>query len=259
MPRKLIALLMLAASLQLACSSAKQSATAAKSPAPVAAATAASVAEAPSYKPWPDPKRFEKDIAAFEAADKLKPPPEGAIVAIGSSSMRGWHKSIHEDLAPLTVIARGFGGSCMNDALYYTDRMVLAYKPRAVVLYEGDNDIAGGYGVEPFVNAVQSFSEKIHATLPETRIYVLAVKPSPSRWKHWPEVQRANELLREYCATDKRLKFIDVATPMLKDDGTPKDGIYLNDNLHMKPEGYAIWTASVRPILLKKEGKFEKQ
>ena len=42
---------------------------------------------------------------------------------------------------------------------------------------------------------------------------------------------------------DKRddLAYIDVVGPMLKPDGAPKD-IFVEDNLHMTPEGYAIWT-----------------
>ena len=267
MSRKFIVFALLAASLQLGCDTvAKQTPepAVAAAPAVVAAPVAtpapvATAAAAKSPKPWPKPERYEKEIAAFEAADKLKPPPQGAIVAIGSSSMRGWHKSIHEDLAPLTVIARGFGGSCMNDALFYTDRIVLAYKPRAVVLYEGDNDIAGGYGVEQFIASVNAFVDRIHKADPATRIYLMSVKPSPSRWNFWPEVQRANGLLKEIAEKDKLVTYIDVATPMLKADGTPMDGIYLNDNLHMKPAGYAIWTAAVKPVLMQWEAAAEKK
>ncbi len=78
-----------------------------------------------------DPLRFEKDISAFEKEDKMMMPPEGAIVITGSSSIRRWHPTIKEDLALLTVIPRGFGGSTMADALYYVDRIIIPYKPRA--------------------------------------------------------------------------------------------------------------------------------
>ena len=95
-------------------------------------------------KPYRDPTRFEQQIQAFETTDQQAFPPQNAIVCTGSSSMRGWHDTIADDLAPLTVIPRGFGGSNMNDALHYADRIALAYKPRAIVVYEGDNDIAQG-------------------------------------------------------------------------------------------------------------------
>lgn len=252
MTRKFFALLVLAAAMQLGCHGSRPDAAA-----PVKDAAPAAVA-APSGKAWPKPERFEAELAKLEAADRA-PVPKGAIVAIGSSSMRGWHKSIREDLAPLTVVPRGFGGSNMNDALFWTDRLVLAHKPRAVMLYEGDNDIAGGHTPEEFLGKVKEFVAEIHDAAPKTRIYVLAIKPSPSRWKHWPEMQRANAMLKELCESDKRLTFIDVATPMLKADGTPKDDIYLNDRLHMNPQGYALWTEAVRPVLMEKEARHEKK
>ena len=84
-----------------------------------------------------DPSRFEKAIEAFESADKESPPEPGGIVCIGSSSMMRWD-DIKTDLAPLSIIHRGFGGSNMNDALYFADRIVLPYKPRAILMYEGD-------------------------------------------------------------------------------------------------------------------------
>ena len=93
---------------------------------------------------YPNPERFEKAVQAFEAKDKKDPPPASAIVCTGSSSMVGWHKTIRNDLAPLTVIPRGFGGSTMNDVLYYAERVAIPYRPRAILVYEGDNDIACG-------------------------------------------------------------------------------------------------------------------
>ncbi|MDP7454994.1 MAG: hypothetical protein QGF62_00260, partial [Gammaproteobacteria bacterium] len=87
-----------------------------------------------------DPTRFEDAIARFEAADKVSPPPAGAIVLTGSSSIARWNNQAQAALAPLTVIPRGFGGSVMEDALYFLDRVALTYKPRAILIYEGDND-----------------------------------------------------------------------------------------------------------------------
>ena len=160
-----------------------------------------------SDEQYGDPERFEEAIQSFEAADREEPPPHGAIVCIGSSTMRRWHKTIHDDLAPLTVVPRGFGGSNMNDALHYADRIVLPYKPRAVILYEGDNDVNQGIPPRKIADTFQAFVEKIHKELPLCRVYFLAIKPSIKRWHMWPSMEEANSLIAAKCKKDKRLTY----------------------------------------------------
>ncbi len=212
----------------------------------------------PAEEPnWPDPTRFEDAIAEFEQQDAEEFPPPGAILAIGSSSMRGWHGTIQRDLGfeevlgegRLRFIPRGFGGSFISDVIHYADRIVLPYEPVAILLYEGDNDVT--YGIEPedIAAAYVEFFEMVHEELPDTRIFVLSVKPSPARWDVWPQMQETNELLEDICGQDERLIFIDVATPMLGEDGEPREELYLSDMLHMNEEGYRVWTEAVRPVL----------
>jgi lysophospholipase L1-like esterase len=206
---------------------------------------------------YPSPERFADAIAAFTAADEEEMPPRKAIVCTGSSSMRGWHKDIYDDLAPLTVIPRGFGGSNMNDVLHYADRIILPYKPRAVILYEGDNDIALGIAPAPIAQTFRALVEKIHAQLPETRIYFLSIKPSISRWHMWPRMQEANALIADECAADERLVYVDVAAGMLDEEGKPRADIFKEDKLHMNRRGYEIWRDILRPIIIKAEWPHE--
>ena len=200
-----------------------------------------------------DPARFEKAIRQFEKQDATNPPPAGAIVCTGSSSMRMWHKRIHQDLAPLPVVARGFGGSNMNDLLTFADRIVIAYRPRAVVIYEGDNDIA--QGIDPVVirDKFVALVEKVHTRLPRVRIYCLAVKPSIARWKLWPKMQQANRLLAAQCRRDERLTFVDITSDMLDEQGHVKTDLFSADGLHMNRKGYVIWRDTLRPILMQHE------
>ena len=210
-----------------------------------------------SDKTYPDPARFEDQIAAFEMADAKEMPPIGAIVCVGSSSMRGWHKHIADDLAPLTVIPRGFGGSNFNDLMYYLDRIVLKYRPRAILVYEGDNDTAHGISPEKTASMFAEFVAKVHEELPDCRIYFLAIKPSISRWSIWPKMEEANRLIETQCRIDDRLTYLDIATGMLGEDGTPRPDIFLDDNLHMNRKGYEIWRDTVRPVLVEREAGYE--
>ncbi|MFH2051477.1 MAG: SGNH/GDSL hydrolase family protein [bacterium] len=198
---------------------------------------------------YPDPTRFEGDVAAFEAEDALAFPPSGAWLYIGSSSMRMWHETIAKDLAPLVVIPRGFGGSTMLDVLYFAGRIVLPYRPSDILLYEGDNDIDFGVPPEQVSDVFGAFVLRVRGALPETRIHLLSIKPSIARWDKWPAMEKANALMAAQCAADSLLQFIDVATPMLGPDGKPRPELFLEDGLHMNAAGYAVWTGVVREAL----------
>ena len=203
---------------------------------------------------YPDPERFRAAIDAFNAEADV---PRGAVVATGSSSMRGWHGRIEEDLAPLTIVPRGFGGSNMYDVRYFLDDLVLKHKPRAVMIYEGDNDAALGATTEQVMLNLDAIIEEIHYHLPETRVYVLAVKPSISRWQIWSEMQNTNRAMQRLAKRHPLVTYVDVAAPMLGDDGAPKPEIFIGDNLHMNEAGYDIWRDAVRAVVVASEAPDE--
>jgi lysophospholipase L1-like esterase len=206
----------------------------------------------------PDPSRFEKSIEAFEAQDKASPAPDNAIVLTGSSSIMLWNEDAPADLAPLTVIPRGFGGSIMNDALHYLDRVALTYKPRAVLLYEGDNDTGrNNIPTQMIISQLHEIIARIHAELPEARIYVLSVKPSIAREATWPAALEVNERYQELAAADPLLHYIDVATPFMNADGTVMTDIFRADDLHLNDKGYDIWAAAIKEVLMKYEAQYE--
>ena len=219
----------------------------------------AAVAFAPcALAEYPDPERFRAAIDAFSAQDGASPPTTGAIVATGSSSMRGWHGRIAADLAPLTLVPRGFGGSNMNDVRHFLTELVLRYKPRAVLLYEGDNDVAAGATPVQILAHFDAIDAAVADALSETRIYILAVKPSLARWPLWPTMAATNDMLKARADADPRLIFIDIATPMLDEAGEPLAHIFISDGLHMNDAGYDIWRDAVRPILVEAEGALER-
>ena len=205
-----------------------------------------------------DPTRFEDAIQAFEAEDRAMMPPAGAIVVTGSSSIRRWHPTLKQDLAPLTVIPRGFGGSTMQDVEHFLDRIVLPYEPRAVVIYEGDND-TGAYGVPPakIAGRLEAIVGRIHAALPSTRVYVMSVKPSLARVAVWDKAQETNALYQRLAADNDQVSYIDVATPFLRADGKVMDDIFIADGLHLNEKGTRIWASTIKAALMAGEARHE--
>lgn len=198
--------------------------------------------------------RWEETIRQFEQSDREKFPEPGVIVFIGSSSIRAW-ETLQEDFAPLKVINRGFGGSEIKDADKYASRIAIPYKPSRVVLYAGDNDIAGGNTAETVLADFKDFAGVVHGALPEVPVYFISIKPSLARWNLWPEMKKANRLVEKYCGETRGAEYIDIASAMLGEDGSPRKDIFIEDGLHLNAAGYKIWTAIIKPRLEKPVGQ----
>jgi lysophospholipase L1-like esterase len=192
--------------------------------------------------------RAEPEIRAHEASDRAAAPPPGGIVFVGSSSIRLW-RSLASDFPGLPVLNRGFGGSTMPEAIHYLPRIVLPYRPRTVVLYEGDNDLTLGWGPQRVAEDYGAFVRAVRASLPGARIIFISVKPSPSRWHLVDQQREVNRLVREIAARDTLQTFVDVFTPMLGANGRPRPELFLADSLHMTPAGYVVWREQLAPHL----------
>lgn len=190
--------------------------------------------------------KWAKEMAAFEEQDR-KDPAIGGIVFVGSSSIRLW--DLEKSFPEMAALNRGFGGSEIPDSVNHVDLLVIRHKPRTVIFYAGDNDIANGHSPQQVFNDYKAFVTKVHAALPQTRIAFIGIKPSIQRWALVDKVRAANALVREFAATDDRLGFIDVDGPMLGWDEKPRKDLFVQDGLHMTPKGYELWTALVRPFL----------
>ena len=191
----------------------------------------------------PAPTRFEAEIKAFHELDRSNTAPKGAVLFVGSSSIKRWPTA--ESFPQLTVINRGFGGSYISDVNYYFDQTVGKYAANVVVFYAGDNDLGSGKNADRVFADYQAFVDKVHAAKPDTEIFFIAIKPSLARWKLWQAMKTFNERVRAFSSTRPRLHFVDVAPPMLGPDGQPRPELYVEDGLHMTPVGYDIWNGLV--------------
>jgi len=208
------------------------------------AATCPAVRAAEEKSPF---ARWEPAIRRFEKQDEQSPPAEGGILFVGSSSIKRW--DLDESFPNLPVINRGFGGSQIADSVHFADRIILKHKPRVVVLYAGDNDIARGKSPQQVSADYAAFVRKIREKLPSARIVFIAIKPSLSRWKLVEKMRAANKMIRKQTQSDKLQVYVDIDEPMLGDDGRPRKELFVKDGLHLSEQGYRLWAKLVRPHL----------
>jgi lysophospholipase L1-like esterase len=193
--------------------------------------------------------RFEKEILRFEESDRASAPRQGSILFVGSSTIRLW-KTLAEDMAPLPVINRGFGGGTIGEVNYYFHRIVDKYKPRLVVFYAGENDLySPDISVDSVVRDFNAFRDSMHAYLPNCKAIFVSVKPSPARWKFQDKFMEANKRFEAICKYDPAWSYVDVIPSMLDAGARPRKEIYRADSLHMNAAGYARWTKIIRPHL----------
>jgi hypothetical protein len=204
------------------------------------------------YLDTPEVKAWETDISKFELLDQSESYPDDAILFAGSSSIRLW-STLAADMAPYSVIQRGYGGAKLSDFAVYADRFFSPHKCSALVMFIG-NDITGSNDDKSpeevkklFLNVLNTF-RKSH---PDTPFFWIAVTPASSRWNAWPEISKANDLIRKACEKHHNTYFIKTDYAFLTEAGTPDDNLFIADKLHLNTKGYQIWTKIIKDELNK--------
>jgi lysophospholipase L1-like esterase len=194
-----------------------------------------------------DPAAWKDELQAFAKLDADKMPPPGAVLFVGSSSIRLW--DLAKSFPELVAINRGFGGSQICDSTLRANELVVKYKPRLIVFYAGDNDVNSGKSAEQVHVDFTAFVAKVRKSLPKTPIVCISIKPSIARWDQRETQREANRRIAADCEKDETLEFVDVWPVMLGEDGEPKQEIFQSDRLHMNDEGYKLWVELLGPIV----------
>lgn len=213
-----------------------------------AATPGTSPTSSPTVTGGHDFAKWQKAMDQFAAADEKNPPPKGASLFIGSSTIVLW-KTLSEDFPNHKVINRGFGGSEIVDSTYYADRIIFPYEPKQIFLRAGGNDIHAGRTPKQVAADFSDFVAKVHGRLPKTDIYYIAVSPAPSRWGETDKYRELNRLIREAALNMPRVSYIDAFDITLDEQGQARKELFVADMLHLNPEGYKLLTAKVRPFL----------
>ena len=199
------------------------------------------------YRNLPEVKSWENDIQKFEQLDKSETYPNDAILFAGSSSIGLW-TSLDKDMEPYHVIQRGYGGAKLSDFAVYADRIFDPHQCEAIVLFVA-NDITGSDNdkkPEEVAALFRNVLKTIRKEHPVTPVFWIAITPTVSRWKVWPEIQKANALIKETCNRQKNTYFIKTDFAFLNENGVPRDELFRDDKLHLTEKGYAVWTQIIK-------------
>lgn len=204
------------------------------------------------YKSLPEVQAWEKDIQKFEQLDKSESYSKDAILFAGSSSIRLW-TTLAKDMAPYPMIQRGFGGSKLSDMAVYADRIFSPHPCKAIVIFVA-NDITGSdndKSPEEVAALFKNILKTIRKTHQGTPVFWIAVTPTVSRWKLWPEIVKSGNLIKNICDSKPNTYYIRTDFAFLNDKGEPIDEYFRDDKLHLTEKGYAVWTELIKEELHK--------
>ena len=204
--------------------------------------------------------RLEKSICAFEE-ETIK---EGLILFYGDSAFTRWSgkygmpsltDEIRKKDGSIAVVNHGFGGSTAEEQLYYYQRAVKPWKPKALVLLTFGNDHDCNYTPEEILALQSRIVEYAKIDFPEIRIFICSHRPYPLfdapvlGMGPRSAVKQYNELLSLYCSLHPEITLVDVYndprfytspenTGNLKE---VREELYIEDRVHFNEKGYAIF------------------
>jgi lysophospholipase L1-like esterase len=189
--------------------------------------------------------KWEKEIAGIEKRIAAEKP--GQIVFAGSSSIRLW--DLKKSFPEWNVVNVGFGGSTIPDSTHFHSRIIKPLKPKAIVFYAGDNDIAAKRSAETVRDDYAAFVKAVRAADADVPVYFLAIKASVKRWDMVETQKKANGYVQDIIKKDAKQQYIDTVPLLFGADGTPHKAYFKDDGLHLNDKGYAKWAAAVKAVV----------
>ena len=195
------------------------------------------------------PDRFGAQVAKLVADDQANPPADGSILFIGSSIWRLW-STVAQDMAPLPVYNRAFGGSQTPDMLRHFDALVVPHKPRIIVYYCGSNDVNAGETADAISGRIHEFATRVGKSLPGTKMIFASINRSPDKEKRWDVVDAVNARVRDgFTKEFAYLSYVELNPALFDAAGKARVELYLPDMLHFKPPAYVAFTEIPKPAL----------
>lgn len=166
------------------------------------------------------------------------------LLMVGSSTIRFWPNT-EESFPDYGVVNAGFGGSCYSDLWLLRDTLIFAFQPDALIIYEGDNDLNDRVSISDILASAELLFNEIGAQLPNTKVVVIAPKPSLARQRLSENYQMLNDSLGKLTA-QQGFSFLNLWDAMHRQNGVVNEGLFIADGLHMNQAGYDLWVSEIR-------------
>jgi len=192
------------------------------------------------------------NIEAFQKQDSVDHPRTGGVLLIGSSSFTFW-KDVQDYFPDHNIINRGFGGSTLVDLIYAYRDIVPLYKPKQIIIYCGENDLAFDKDLsseEVLIRFKILYSMIRTDFSDQVMVSYVSMKPSPERAHLMKRCEEANLLIKKFISQKPHANYIDLYNDMIDSNGVPNADLFLTDRLHNNPAGYAISKKIMEPFLV---------
>ena len=191
---------------------------------------------------------FEEEVEMIgQRYDTIWEKNKETVVFTGSSSIRLW-KDLETLFPEYQIVNTGFGGSRAADLLAFADELILRYHPKLVFIYEGDNDLYFRESPRKILKTTRMIIEQIQQQNPDTRIVLIAAKPSIQRWHMRRRFKKLNKKLRRLSESVHGLEFANIWHVMLEGKKVNPE-LFIEDGLHMNDKGYILWYDVIKAYL----------
>lgn len=210
----------------------------------------------------PDLKRFEGTVHTYEQ----QPIEWGRILFYGDSSFTRWNgagirpleQSIRRKDGSSAVINHAFGGATSEELLYYYNRLVKPWAPRAMVFCDFGNDAAFNYSATEMLYLQSRIFAYARQDMPGIKLYLCDRRPVAKKFSHSIEMRlrEYNDMLQDYCAKHDDCTFVSHAAyaPFFESGNTDRYPIgrkelYVEDDVHFNQIGYDLYAEFFRQVL----------
>ncbi len=157
------------------------------------------------------------------------------------------------DLAPLPVTNRAFGGSQTSHQLMFFNEVVPPCRPSLIVWYCGSNDIKGKKEPQAVLKKTEEWLAKVKEFDPSVRVLLVSIHRCPQKWKDG-QIEAVDAVNRGYEGLAERregVTYVDVNPALEETNGKPRVELYVEDGLHLNPDGYRQMGALLKPAMTK--------